>query len=98
MAVKFRKERESTLDMDAEESANCIDESSDEEMEDDRQNTSQSSTAASSVPIDMNDPKAKKFFVLALSKAKKSCGDGWASMNGDERKIRINDELAILMK
>jgi len=98
MAVKFRKERESTLDMDAEESANCIDESSDEEMEDDRQNTAQSSTAASSVPIDMNDPKAKKFFVLALSKAKKSCGDGWASMNGDERKIRINDELEILIK
>lgn len=94
MAVKFRKEYESTIVIEDEDGIE-IEEGSDEDDEVPQQKPN--SPVKKQVHIDMNDPRAKSMFVMAMSKAKKSCGELWQSMSGNERNAKTMEQLAELM-
>ncbi len=97
MAIKFRKERESTIDVDVDcdnGAEQGDDESSDEEME-----TRKDPAEVSSNSMDVKKKDAKesqKLFLMAMSKAKKAYGDGWKDLNSDERKAKTNEFMASL--
>ena len=105
MAVKFRKESESTLVMDADDDAEG--DGDDDEMDEpplpqysapvEANKAQQEESPSKQVQIDLNSPKAKSMFVMAMAKAKKSCGDEWQHMSGDERKAKTNEELSKLL-
>ena len=92
MAVKFRKERESMLVMDDE-----VDKKDEEESDEEAEGDVSPQGSTKKIQIDMNDPKIKSLYVMAMMKAKKSCGDAWRDMSGDERNAKTNEELAKLM-
>jgi hypothetical protein len=92
MAVKFTKERESTLVMDDE-----VDTKDEEESDEEMGDEPLSQESPKKIQIDMNDPRAKSMFVMAMAKAKKGCGEQWQNMSGDERNLKTNEELAKLM-
>ena len=91
MAVKFRKERESSIIIDDDE-CNAEVEEDDVEMEVDSIEQPKQQTK-----IDMNDPAVKGKYILAMTTAKKLCGNEWQNMSGDERNSKTNEVLAKLL-
>lgn len=90
MAVQFIKERESTLHIDDDEDI------SDEESEDEGADAD-ADASPKKLQIDMDDPKVKSMYVVAMMKAKKASGEQWPGMSGDERNAKTNEFLAELM-
>jgi len=84
VAIKFRKVRESNLQLDEEENAEQDDAEEEEEEEE--------------KPPPLDPIKSKKMFPIAMMKVKKSLGtDAWAKLSGDEKKQLIEAQLRKLL-
>jgi mRNA (guanine-N7-)-methyltransferase len=92
MAVKFRKEKESSIVIDDDDCADEVEDESDVEIE-----AESSQQPMQQTKIDMNDPKVKSKYILAMMTAKRQCGDKWQTMTGDERNVKTNEVLVNLM-
>ena len=93
MAIKFRKEKESSIIIDDDECNAEAEVESDVEMQVDPIEQPKQQTK-----IDMNDPEVKGKYIMAMTTAKKLCGNEWQNMSGDERNSKTNDILAKLLK
>jgi len=84
MAVRYRKDRESTIVLEEDE-----DNKEEEETEEDQ-------TTAFAAPSTTNAPKKKspQMFMMAMMKAKKLCTlEGWKNLTGAEKNAKANAEL-----
>jgi len=92
MAIKFRKENESSIVIDDDDCGDEVEDESDVEMD-----AESSQQPKQQTKIDMNDPKVKAKYILAMMTAKRQCGDKWQTMTGDERNVKTNEVLVKLM-
>ena len=82
-AIKFRKVRESSIDMDEEE---------EKPGEDDA--PSEDEAEANKAPVELDPIKAKKMLPMAMMNAKRSVGgEKWSSLSSDEKKRLTQIEL-----
>jgi len=95
MAVRYRKDRESTMVLDEEEE----DDEEDEEEEEEKKNEIPAKPPATT-PSTTSAPKKRtpQMFMMAMMKAKKSCTpEIWSNLTAEERTAKTNAELDKMM-
>ena len=99
MAVKFRKERESTMVLD-DDDVDDDDDNDDEEMGESSQNEPSPAPSAPSkapIDIDMTNPAVLKLYTKAMAKARMSYTGDWKGLDSDEKKALIGQVLVTMM-
>ena len=107
VAIKFRKEKESTMKLDIEDEidndeTDNDDDDNESEIEhtnaDDNKATEEkplvTDTPSSLIEVDMSDPNVVKMYTKAMAKARISYQGDWKTLTSDERKSLINVELS----
>jgi len=97
MAVRYRKDRESTMVLDEEEED---DEDDEEDEEEEEEKTEIPAKRPATTPSTTSAPKKKtpQMFMMAMMKAKKSrTPEIWSNLTAEERTVHTNAELDKMM-
>ncbi len=100
VAIKFRKESESSMILDLDDEVDPDDDDEDDDQVDDEEEQqhqvedTEPNVPPNDIQIDMSDPKVMKLYTKAMAQAKMSYTGEWKSLSSDERKTLINVELS----